>query len=76
MILAKGWIFNLYFNYNDEETRRLAEIKRDESLIYMTHTMERVARFSAIVKDENKANSCLILSGYMTLKNPCTKVHI
>ena len=76
MTSAKGWIFNLYFNYKDEESRRLAEIKRDERLIYMRHTMERIARFSAIAKDEHKANSCLILSGYMALKYPCTKAHI
>ena len=74
MALSKNWVFNLYFNYKDEEGRKWAETKRDESFIYMEKTMERISRFSVIAKDEN--GSCLLLRGYMHLKNPCTRGHV
>ena len=76
MTLAKNWIFSLYFNYKDEESRAWAETRRCESLTYMKKTMERMSRFSVIAKDENKANSCLLLRGYINLNCACTRVHV
>ena len=74
MTLAKNWIFNLYFNFKDEEGRKWAETKRDESLTYMKRMMDRMSRFSVIAKDENK--SCLLLRGYMHLNNACTREYV
>jgi hypothetical protein len=74
MALAKNWIFNLYFNYKDEEGRKWAETRRDEGLVYMKKTMERKSRFSVIAKDESK--SCLLLRGYMHLNSACKRDHV
>ena len=76
MTSAKNWIFNLYFNYKDEESRARAETRRCESLTYMKKTMERMLSFSVIAKDENKANSCLLLGGYINLNCMGTRVHV
>jgi len=74
MVLSKNWIFNLYFNFKDEKSRGWAERKRDDSLVYMKKTMERMARFSVIAKDEN--TTCLLLRGYTHLNNSCTREHV
>lgn len=74
MVLSKNWIFNLYFNFKDEKSRGWAERKREESLIYMRKTMERMTQFSVITKDGNTA--CLLLRGYMHLNNACMREHV
>lgn len=74
MALTKNWIFNLYFNYKDEEGRKWAETKRGESLTYIKKTMERMSRFSVVARDENE--SCLLLRGYMHLNNACTREYV
>lgn len=74
MTSSNNWIFILHFNYKDKKSRHQAEAKRDEGLIYMKKTMERMSCFSVIAKDEHK--SCLLLHGYMHLNNGCTRGHI
>ena len=46
---------------------------RCENLVYLKRMLESKARFSVIAKDKNKANSCLLLRGYMNLNNGCTQ---
>ena len=52
----------------------VAEKQRDDNLICMEKTMDRVARFSIIARDDGE--SCLQLRGYMNLNHPCTRVHL
>ena len=75
MASSKNWVFNLYFNYRDEEGRKWAETKRDEGLAYTKKTIERMAQFSVIAKDEHMS-SCLMLRGYVHLKSPCARDYV
>ncbi len=74
MSLSNKWVFNLYFNYKDDGGKYYAEKRREEALIYMNKTMERMACFSVIAKDEHER--CLRLRGYLHLNNPCTRDYI
>ena len=73
-ILSKNWIFNLYFNFKDEQGKGWAEGTRKESLIYMKKTMERMVSFSVIAKNKNK--TCLLPTGYVHLNNAFTREHL
>lgn len=77
MILTKNWVFSVFFNYKDEAGRARAEVQRGEFLIYLKKTMERVARFSVIAKNADRDDSSyLLLTGYVSMKNQCTQVHV
>ena len=73
MTQTKNWILNMYFHYKCAKGKEKAETTRYESSMYLRRLLEDKSRFSVIAKDENKANSCLLLRGYMNLRNCCKR---
>ena len=74
MTLSKNWVYTLYYNFKDEVGKKWAEARREEGLIYMKKTMERMSSFSVTAKEDN--DSCLLLRGYTQLNNACTRDYI
>jgi hypothetical protein len=77
---TKQYIFNLFFNFKDNENgltreREWAEGKREDALAYLKRLFENKAQFSCIAKDENRSASCLMLRGYVNLNSPCTQAY-
>lgn len=80
MTATKQYVFNLFFNFKDDENkltrgREWAEEKRESALTYLKRLFENKAQFSCITKDENRVASCLMLRGYMNLNSPCTQTY-
>lgn len=73
MTQTKNWIFNVHFHHKGAKGKEKAETTRCKSIVCLRRLLEDKSRFSVIAKDENKANSCLLLRGYMNLHNTCKK---
>lgn len=73
----KNWVFTIYFNYTEApESLSAATANRDSSLVYISKTMERMARFSIIARDESVQTKALLLRGYASLTSPCTQQYL
>lgn len=71
---AKDWNFQVFFNCTNDEGRQYSEVKRNEALMYLCQTFERSSRFSVIAKSDKERT--LLLSGYVSQRNPCTLCHM
>lgn len=69
---TKQWIFNLFFNYNEDYAK--ADKWREEALVYLKRLFENKARFACVAKDSNKR--ALMLRGYCNLNSPCSQPYI
>lgn len=71
MVTSKNYIFTVFFYYKSRSDRERAERTRIEVLLYLKRLLEGKTRFSAIARDENRNVSCLMLRGYINLRNAC-----
>ena len=74
MTQTKNWNFTLFFNCKDAQGKIRAGEWRNDSSIHLREVFERVARFSAVAKEES--GTSLRLRGFVSVKNQCTQSHV
>lgn len=72
---VRDWSFQVFFNFTDDVGKDYSGVKRNDMLIFLKNAFERSARFSVIAKS-GKEGSYLLLSGFVSQRNPCTLHHM